>query len=283
MLLEFKPAAGDDPFDDNSDNFERDTEGGKKTLGQIAVYATAQLARQFRTHVFSILVFPTYARLLRWDRSGVIVSGEIDLLNTKVIPQFFLRLQRATAPMRGVDKTVKPAKLTPKQETEVRAALGAAEDTVLLEMEVAGRKFITADSVFFGASSPLGRATRCYRAYDLRKKKTYIMKDSWRIYTPSRKPEHEIYQKLWDNGVPHIPKPEVGGDIDPTGKTHQTKTQDYDRNEWSKPKNRLRTFRHYRIVLQTLQAHLSSCTNIRDVVIAVRDAAKGMTSLCGHS
>ncbi|TFK66286.1 hypothetical protein BDN72DRAFT_899991 [Pluteus cervinus] len=274
MLLEFKFHTSDDPFDDDSDNFERATEGGKKTLGQITVYATAQLARQFRTHVFSILVFPKYARLLRWDRSGVVVTGKIDLLNTKVIPEFFLRLQRATPRFRGVDGTVRPANLTPEQDQEVRAALGAESDTVLLEMTVSGRKFITADSVFFGASSPLGRATRCFRAYDLKKKKSHILKDSWRIYTRSRKPEHKIYDKLRRKKVPHIPKVEIGGDLDPSGRTHQTITQNYDREPWSKAKNRLRTFRHYRIVLQRLHGHLSSCRNIKDVVIAVRDAAE---------
>ncbi|TFK66287.1 hypothetical protein BDN72DRAFT_156273 [Pluteus cervinus] len=273
MLLEFKYSSSDDPFDDNGDSFERQTKGAKETLGQITVYATAQLARQFRTHIFSILVFPKYARLLRWDRSGVIVTGKIDLLSTDWIPNFFLRLERAPPELRGVDTTVRPAKLG-KRTKEVRDALNASKEAVFLEIDVNGETFIIADLVFFGASSPFGRATRCFRAYHLETKTCHILKDSWRNLTPSRRPEHLIYKKLEEKKVKHIPKMKMGRDIDESGKTHQTITQDYVDKTWSKASYRLRTFRHYRIVLEELGGHLADCHNIRDVVTAIRDAAE---------
>jgi hypothetical protein len=49
------------------------------TLGQLTRYATAHLAAQFRTHVFSILVFPKWARLMRWDRAEAVPPRRVFL------------------------------------------------------------------------------------------------------------------------------------------------------------------------------------------------------------
>ncbi|KAI9430736.1 hypothetical protein H4582DRAFT_1823498, partial [Lactarius indigo] len=50
---------------------------GVSTAGQITVYAALQLDCQFRMHVFSILVVNDYIRLIRWDRSGAIITAPI--------------------------------------------------------------------------------------------------------------------------------------------------------------------------------------------------------------
>jgi hypothetical protein len=55
--VEVKFDESDDPFhDDSVHSFEHDTEASKDTKGQITSYAVAQLATQFRTHIFTILI-----------------------------------------------------------------------------------------------------------------------------------------------------------------------------------------------------------------------------------
>lgn len=64
----------DDPFQDEGP-FERyGTIQSENTAGQITVHATAHIAVQFRTHKFSLFIYPTYARLLRWDRAGIVTK-----------------------------------------------------------------------------------------------------------------------------------------------------------------------------------------------------------------
>ncbi|KAF8873779.1 hypothetical protein BD779DRAFT_1679046 [Infundibulicybe gibba] len=79
IIPEFNYADTDDPFtdrpklswsSDDPESFERDSRATRDTLGQITLYAAAHLAAQFRTHIFSLLVFREHSRLLRWDRSG---------------------------------------------------------------------------------------------------------------------------------------------------------------------------------------------------------------------
>lgn len=79
MEFEFHP--GDDPFRDinasftyQDGKFEYDTHASSDSLGQITSYVSAQAAIQFRTHIFSVVICHSLARLLRWDRSGAVVS-----------------------------------------------------------------------------------------------------------------------------------------------------------------------------------------------------------------
>ena len=48
-----------------------------KTAGQITAYAAVLLGAQYRTHAFSILIFKDHAGLLRWDRSGAVVTAPV--------------------------------------------------------------------------------------------------------------------------------------------------------------------------------------------------------------
>ena len=79
LMIEAKFNDEDDPFKvvPTPKGFMRDSDRARQTLGQVACYATAHLAAQFRTHTFSILLFRETARLMRWDRAGVIVTERI--------------------------------------------------------------------------------------------------------------------------------------------------------------------------------------------------------------
>lgn len=72
--IEVKISAADYPF-------MRTTESAKDTLGQVASYAAAQQALQFRNHIFSVLICDSTATLIRWDRSGAIFSQRFPYLH----------------------------------------------------------------------------------------------------------------------------------------------------------------------------------------------------------
>ena len=86
-----------------------------QTLGQITSYATELCARQHRMHCFSIFICAYYARLIRWDRAGAIVSERFDFVrNPEWLFSFFWRYSHATDPQRGFDLTI--VKASKKEE-----------------------------------------------------------------------------------------------------------------------------------------------------------------------
>ncbi|KAH9947738.1 hypothetical protein B0H21DRAFT_851957, partial [Amylocystis lapponica] len=69
----------DDPFDDTPGcAFEATSELRKKNRGQIISYASEVLMRQHRCFHFTVVIFGLYARIIRWDRSGAIVTKRIN-------------------------------------------------------------------------------------------------------------------------------------------------------------------------------------------------------------
>jgi hypothetical protein len=78
-------------------------------LGQITAYATAILSSQYRTHTFSVLIMGDYARLIRWDRGGIVFTSSIPFLESRHLLDFFILYNEADREVRGHDPTVKPA------------------------------------------------------------------------------------------------------------------------------------------------------------------------------
>ncbi|KAI0760501.1 hypothetical protein C8Q74DRAFT_1296759 [Fomes fomentarius] len=77
--IEFKrDPALQDPFDDRKDESEPEALERKKVWGQIIDYSELILSVQHRVHLLMLLVMGRKCRLLRWDRSGVIVSSAFD-------------------------------------------------------------------------------------------------------------------------------------------------------------------------------------------------------------
>ncbi|TFK62780.1 hypothetical protein BDN72DRAFT_375843 [Pluteus cervinus] len=286
VLHEFKFDPSVDPFDDESEGFERVTDAAKETLGQITLSAIAHLGMQFRTHVFSVLVFPKYARLLRWDRAGVVVTEKIDLsAKGHMITTFFRRLGDASKSVRGVDDTVNPVSNSRSNIEAIRQALNVTRGVPLFEVKVDGRTFIIAEPTFFSASSVFGRSTRCYRAYHVdgpRRNRVYNFKDTWRIWTPNRLNEYQVLLRLQKAGVWNIPIPMCGDDVtsDKSPDNHRTRTQDYANADWVKTPIELRTFQHFRLVTDVLDLHLEECTTVEAAVTVVRDASIAHEDAC---
>jgi len=80
-----------------------------KTAGQITAYAAVLLGAQYRTHAFSILIFKDYTRLLRWDRSGVVVTAPVYYNSESYLFDFLIRYDNASKETCGHDLTVRPA------------------------------------------------------------------------------------------------------------------------------------------------------------------------------
>lgn len=95
-----QPAGVDQPF-------LRVTEPGQLARGQHSKAIAEILQRQHRTHVFSIYIYRQYARLLRWDRTGVIITDVLDLLKDGLkLLNFVYRAMTMTRAQLGFDSTV---------------------------------------------------------------------------------------------------------------------------------------------------------------------------------
>ncbi|GJJ15772.1 hypothetical protein Clacol_010050 [Clathrus columnatus] len=270
IMIEHKADKKEDPFTDESEvSFVKESDRGKHVLGQTTVYATAHQASQFRTHAFSVLVFPTDARLLRWDRSGVIVTKAFPVNSTEFV-EFFQLYNEATPEQRGNDTSVSIP--TPENEEEARISLKLDSNVPLAQLSLSSEAYIVPSQGYMNnAFSPLGRSTRTFTAYSLSLQCNVFLKDSWRL--DSQTPEHKIYAELHDKGVSHLPTVLVGSDIlDQT-----TVTQDVLRKKpsWLKgqPKQ-LRKHTHYRMSLKEIAKPLSSFSSTKVLITAILDAIK---------
>ena len=276
LIVEAKLDIQDDPFKDTPDDkgLLCDSDRSRQTLGQMTRYATAHLAAQFHTHVFSILLFPESARLLRWDRAGVIVSQRISLDKSR-LAEFFWRFNNADAKDRGHDPTVTPFKSTKDltkqflfKHLQFEADPGdvKVEDVeffeVLLPRE--NRRDVIGKATYLGVASLASRATRSFKAWCLKTKKPVFSKDTWRILSDSQRPERDIDEKLGAAKVQHIATV-----LDHSGQ--------YANETWvCKTKLKpFRTLQHYRLGLREIGRSLTSFTDFREVLAAMRDALQG--------
>jgi len=296
IAIEFKWLCYDDPFCDNlkpkrlpdgieKKSFVNSSQLANDTLGQISTYATAQLGSQFRTHAFSILIVKDLARILRWDRSGVIVTAAIHYNEDPLLVEFFRRYSQAPPDMRGIDQSVSALDPTAEDAIAARTALGFGIDVPLFKLEIpisgcSSGFFITTppQAIFF---APPGRATRGFHAYDISNKKPCFVKDTWRVDLPGIQAEGLTYDILAraPGGVRNIPKCVAFGDIS-TMEYHATKTSGYTLEHWSIPSTygsrpSLIPHRHYRLALDVIGRSLLAFTSSYELVRAVRDAIYG--------
>ncbi|KAF8498954.1 hypothetical protein F5888DRAFT_1633507 [Russula emetica] len=106
LFIEFKQWVDDDPFVlqprmSSSDNtrpynpFMKDSDLGRSTCGQITAYATLHMSVQYQTHVFFVLICGYYARLIRWDHSGAIITEPIIYNDSSSLFDFFICFDHA--------------------------------------------------------------------------------------------------------------------------------------------------------------------------------------------
>lgn len=155
------------------------------TTGQLAIYAAAQLGTQYCTCVYSFFLVRDKARLIRWDRSGAIVTESFPYDEEPHLAEFFHRYSEASPELRGVDTTME--RLTEENVGEARFFLGKhlGPDRPLLKVSI-----LTEDErlrqYIIGVPDaaphpPIGRGTRGGVAYDIEGKRLVYLKDTWRI------------------------------------------------------------------------------------------------------
>ncbi|EEB93543.1 hypothetical protein MPER_07782, partial [Moniliophthora perniciosa FA553] len=190
MFFEFKLAGISSAFNDNvskENPFEKATRVSRETRAQLATYAGAMFATQFRTHVFCVEVAGDHARLIRFDREGAVVTRAFPYAEEKHLVDFLWRYNHSSSEARGHDPTV-------TIPTAAEDAL-AKKATELLPLEPWERvwKFTVYDEgskktvVFYGGANrfsvsvcPFGRSTRGFLVIDIDGKVIYL-KNTWRI------------------------------------------------------------------------------------------------------
>lgn len=293
IFIEFKWNSTDDPFCDVMSSecsnchqphqtFLNSSNAAMDTLGQITSYAAAQLGAQFRTHAYSVLIVKDTARILRWDRSGTIVTEPIKYNNSPYLVEFFRRYSAAHSRMRGRDETVLIP--TSRELRPVRRALDLDSAVPLVKVSVPGPDnsllwFIipTPETTPY---TPPGRATRGFKAYDINKQQVVFLKDTWRIDVPGHAVEGSIYTMLNAAGVRNVPQCLASGDIS-TSEFHETKTSNYIHMPWAckgcccHPNGPWIRHRHSRLILNVFGRALTNYTSSREMVSAIRDALYG--------
>ena len=286
--IEFKIDPKDDPFldheepltknsaDDGPRPFEGDTLANFDTTGQITCYATQQLARQFRTHTFSVFICQDRARLIHWDRSGAVVTGAFSYVDQPWLANFFWRYTHSSPAVRGVDESVTASTDTDRDDVQkARVALELKDEMPLFKFEI--HEEDEDISYCFGSQpsfqsnrSPTGRATRVFTVYAPALNKCVIMKDTWRVSLRGMPTEGDTYRRLQAANVSHIPRFVLGGDV--KSPFCRTRSHKFAKRFGLK----LRPHSHYRFILDDIGRNLTSFTTTKELVTALTDALQGM-------
>ncbi|KAF8222204.1 hypothetical protein L208DRAFT_1371169 [Tricholoma matsutake] len=275
MIMEFKLDPKDDPFRDNG-TFEHDTVQSADTRGQITTYATKQLASQFRTHAFSVVICKDMARLIYWDRSGAVVTESFSYVEQPWLANFCWRYTHSSRQVRGIDESVTmPTDVDAAQAHRARVALELDDDKPLFKFAIYCEEggdvsyCFGSKPWFKGNGSPTGRATRVFIVYDPVLDRRVLMKDTWRVSLDGMQTEGAIYRRLHAANVSHIARFLRGGDV--TSPFCRTRSHKFARQFCLK----LRPHSHYRFTLDDIGRDLTSFTTTKELVETMAGAFQG--------
>ncbi|TBU26971.1 hypothetical protein BD311DRAFT_697497 [Dichomitus squalens] len=246
LPIECKSNGSGDPFDDKQPNGEPKTAKRRDALGQILSYAELVLEYQQRTHLFMLVFFGKYYRIVRFDRSGIFATQKMDyLLNDRLLIEFIWRYVQLSPEDRGYDTTV----LRIDQNSELAGKMRQRRDdlekaqpdhylTALWTEALDSRRpwwkvkvedDITKKDLWYVVGKPnfqapgvRGRGTRGYVALPLKigedgeqlGEKFVYLKDAWRVVAEGIMPEGTTLKTLNDyKDVPFIPTLLSHGDV----------------------------------------------------------------------
>lgn len=268
--------------------FEVDTDKAILARGQLVTYAVEICARQHRTHLFLVYIYFPYARLIRFDRSGALVSERFDFTkDCTPLNRFFSRFCRMDDIAMGYDPTVHVASEAEAKFARKHLAAWAPNSKLersVFKMDVHDdqsgqvRQFLVWGSLA-DPESPLGRATRGYPAMEvtnglLDDTKPMFLKEQWRSLALC--PEIETIQKMNKAGVHFVPTLVCGGDLP----SQLTKTQDYaSMFDGRIGDKRLDSRQHVRFVVKEVGSPLERFSSSKQMLQAVNHALQGMRLL----
>jgi hypothetical protein len=294
LFVEFEKAGKSDPFRDPEDplhpktdgfRFEDDSDDAQLVRGQLASYAAAHVGCQFRVHIFCVLVCGRYARFIRWDRDGAVVTRRFNYIKEPhLLAGFFWRYNHLDRRRQGYDTSVSSVTQEDIQEIQdfesrLRKDNPAHREFRILMVPDRGKpqvekRFVISFPPKYEAGSPFGRATRPMLAFDMETRKIVFLKDYWRIDADGMDKEGEIYALLESNGVPNIAPFGKGNDI----RDHTTVTHTLRDEEWACWSEDMVVLRHYRMSLDIVARPLTSFRSSKGFVSAIADAMEGKTS-----
>ncbi|KAI0318552.1 hypothetical protein OF83DRAFT_1082844 [Amylostereum chailletii] len=258
--------------------WEHQSKSGIHTRGQMFEYAAAIFASQHRVFFFSVLVMKDEARILRWDRAGVVVTEAFNWRETAFLAEFLWRFDHMSPEERGYDMTVccDPPLV---EISKARAAFQAMEPCVIQEDEMLNKVFVydeetkTFHGLIIGrpqiwSRSMFGRGTTGYYAFDPERNAVVWLKDCWRIDDPAFPKEDTVYDKLKEKNIPHTARKLYAGDV--VGQA--TRSHEFVSADWAcKTSGNIDKLVHYRIVLDTVGRPISAFKSTRQLCQVVRD------------
>ncbi|RPD62309.1 hypothetical protein L226DRAFT_568895 [Lentinus tigrinus ALCF2SS1-7] len=210
-----------------------------KAWGQHISYVTEVFARQHRVFFFTVAISGHFARLLRWDRAGCIVTQRFDIrTHPELLVDFLKGFSKLSKTERGHDATVGAA--TSDEEAVFRDAIaqhvkaqlgveGAELEKAVAEHYLPGRvsamhvlqqgtvacpdtvrRYLVSRPVI----SPLfldGRGTRGFWAVDASTNQVAFLKDTWRF--TGYPLEGDILEEMNAKGVRNIPSLLYHGEV----------------------------------------------------------------------
>ncbi|KAI0315908.1 hypothetical protein OF83DRAFT_1173383 [Amylostereum chailletii] len=225
--------------------FQRTSSKAISILQEHGTVITDVLASHPRAFIFSILISDEGARLLRWDRSGIVVTERFDYTSDdSPLLQFLGRFDQMPDEERGHDISFS----FPSNDEATTARAAFATSTHFPIPPDAPLRIEAINDRLFGVNS------RGYVAVDLRDGSLVWLKDVWRHDTPSFFKEGDIYRRLNEQNVPHVPSLRSAGDVD----SQVTRCQDFLDAPWNCAQTDLPTRRHYRLVLSAIGRPLSA-------------------------
>ncbi|KAF9644190.1 hypothetical protein BDM02DRAFT_3122282, partial [Thelephora ganbajun] len=205
-------------------------------LGQNAHYAHLIQTRQFRTCVFSLTVSGSTARIMCWDRSGVLVTEAFDYkANPQTLVDFVWRFVRANPAQQGFDTKVRAVDsqgdrhsflaaitshvqlqldLDPEtDEKELKCEVDRHFDPGAIARLTIGNRDVWVSRPLWVSRTVVGRCTVGYWGVLCDTKDVVFVKDVWRTNFKDVDPEGDILRDLEEKGVEHIPTVVCHGDV----------------------------------------------------------------------
>ncbi|KAJ8507348.1 hypothetical protein ONZ45_g10272 [Pleurotus djamor] len=273
--------------------FEATADERRRNRGQLVSYLVEMAARQHRTHIFVLFVFHPYARLVRWDRSAIVVSQRFNYVeDCSPLADFFWRYSQLDDAQRGYDQTVVLA-----NKAEARHAKrylqpwapprALTRDVYKIEVPCEGsapRSFLVWGALAEPAS-PLGRGTKGWPAVEVTmgpegpefSTKPVFLKEQWRGKDVT--PEAETLKLLNKEKVDFVPTYVCGGDLG--GDFQTTISHEYAEATWrnvsdNKAKVKKIEIRiHVRVVTEEVGTPLEEFKSSRQMFSAIYDALRG--------
>jgi len=208
-------------------------------LGQNAHYAHLVMTRKAHIRVFSLMLSGRTARIMCWDRSGVLVTEAFDYKeNPRILIDFVWwfvmaeKLQQCFDPMAVVDDSEDRDSFLVAIRSHAQLQLGLDPETdkedldravddhyyrgVLTRLTI-GNYDIWVSRPLWVAPSVVGRCTVGYWGVRCDTKGVVFVKSAWRTDGEGVELEGDILKGLEDKGVEHIPTVLCHGDVTSQG------------------------------------------------------------------